>query len=102
MFPCTKCGACCRVAGTIPGFEEPLRPDGACSHLQPDDSCAIYETRPFMCRVDEQAGWEGVPEYQWHAVNARACNQLQEAEGVPAKFRLPIWEGPWQTGITGE
>jgi hypothetical protein len=55
-----------------------------------------------MCRVDEQAGWEGVPEYQWHAVNARACNQLQEAEGVPAKFRLPIWEGPWQTGITGE
>jgi hypothetical protein len=55
-----------------------------------------------MCRIDESAGWENVPLYQWHAVNARACNQLQEEEGLPPKFRLPIWEGPWQTGITGE
>ena len=47
-FPCTKCGACCRRApqtGWVPAAE-----NGHCLHLQDDNTCGIYETRPQICR----------------------------------------------------
>jgi len=83
-FPCTRCGACCRRVGDVdPSLGSP------CMHLTADNECAIYETRPFFCRVDDMrpkgwtAGW-------WHTVNAVNCNKLQEDDDMPPKYRLRL------------
>jgi Fe-S-cluster containining protein len=87
MFPCSRCGACCRVVGDIPDFPEPVREDGSCSHLKPDFTCAIYETRPLICQVD---AWFEDQREEWHRLNADACNRLQERLGIDGKFRLTV------------
>ncbi len=84
-FDCSKCGACCRQAPAellkMAGL--PVRPGGVgCANLLPDNSCAIYETRPTLCRVDKmfekfqhKMSWE-----QYKAATAVVCAQLQENE----------------------
>lgn len=37
-MPCFRCGECCRLAN--------------CCHLTADNTCDIYATRPWFCRVD--------------------------------------------------
>ncbi len=79
-FPCTKCGACCKVAGYIPDFPEPLLPGTkTCVHLAADNSCVIYRARPDVCRIKGS----------WRA-NAEACNTLQVLTNTPTKYRLPV------------
>ena len=49
MFPCTKCGACCR---NVKGLGLPCDDDGVCTNLiQDDNTCSMYEDRPLICRV---------------------------------------------------
>lgn len=80
-FPCTKCGACCKMAGALPNFPEPLLPASRqCSHLLPDMTCAIYDHRPDVCCIKPGT----------HAANAVACNELQVMTNTPTSFRLPI------------
>lgn len=77
-FACNGCGACCRrVTRVIPNW--PTRPDGACVHLTQDNRCAIYETRPIVCRVDEGRP-KSIPAARWHALNAEACAQLMKED----------------------
>jgi len=54
-FHCYGCGACCYLIHHIPGYEDFKHPDKPhCKHLNPDKSCAIYETRPDICSVEKQ------------------------------------------------
>lgn len=86
-FPCTACGLCCKKAGLVPNFPEPVNPDGSCSHLK-DNKCSIYETRPLICRIDE--GWHSFSDEEkkkmslldWYRLNSKACNDLQRAAGL--------------------
>lgn len=74
-FACNGCGECCRrVSQLSPSW--PTRPDGACVHLGADNRCAIYETRPLICRVDESRP-ASVSVEHWHKLNADVCAQLQ-------------------------
>ena len=50
---CTKCGACC-VAPDIAALGKPL--GERCPHLTAENLCAVYESRPQICR-DYQADW---------------------------------------------
>lgn len=77
-FGCVSCGACCRGVIHIPGvFEEPINPDGSCSHLTADNRCDIYETRPRICRIDEyDVAALGLTKEQWHDANYESCEQL--------------------------
>ena len=50
---CTKCGACC-VAPDISALGKPL--GVRCPHLREDNLCAVYESRPQICR-DYAADW---------------------------------------------
>lgn len=85
---CTSCGACCRRVRNIrPDW--PTRPDGACVHLNPDNSCAIYETRPKICRVDASRP-STVTEAEWNALNAKACNEMQLEDGLPVEFKVVV------------
>ena len=50
---CTKCGACC-VAPDIAALQKPL--GERCPHLTAENLCAVYESRPQICR-DYAADW---------------------------------------------
>ena len=80
-FPCTKCGACCHVAGYI-GFM-PKREDGACVHLSADNTCEIYEDRPPECRVPDGPK-------RLHEATAAVCNVLQEYYQIDTAFRVVV------------
>lgn len=52
MFPCDRCGECCRHLHLSPLYAELDRGDGVCRYLQ-GNLCSIYDERPVLCRVDE-------------------------------------------------
>lgn len=80
VFPCTRCGACCRNLGGSSLLAPLDRGNGVCGHLDINTNlCRIYETRPKICRVSDmfsafqdQLTW---PEYV--ALNHQACRELQ-------------------------
>lgn len=75
-FACSECGACCKLAPRAhAGW--PKRADGACLYLTPENRCAIYESRPRICRVDALRP-AAIPVESWHAMNAEACAELQK------------------------
>jgi uncharacterized protein len=45
---CNRCGACC-VAPDIAALDKPL--GVRCQHLTLDNLCAVYESRPEICRA---------------------------------------------------
>jgi len=50
---CKKCGACCiaiSISSPIPGMSSGKPAGTRCVHLGTDNTCAIYETRPPVCR----------------------------------------------------
>ena len=87
-FPCVGCGACCRNVGRIKGFTEPFDEDGVCTHLQSDNSCAIYEDRPLICRVDTlykdvPALQERYPDkQQYYKENLKGCKLMLNKFGA--------------------
>jgi len=53
MFPCEKCGECCKRVGTVELGKDLALPSGICRYLnQTTNLCAIYEKRPIFCNVD--------------------------------------------------
>jgi Fe-S-cluster containining protein len=79
-FSCNGCGGCCRrVKFLHPDW--PTRADGACIHLTADNRCAIYATRPLVCRVDEMRPNHMSVEL-WHQINAESCAQFQTEDGL--------------------
>ena len=53
---CTECGACCKLMHLVPELAFFDRGDGICMHLDDDNKCGIYETRPKRCRIEEAFG----------------------------------------------
>lgn len=70
-FNCNGCGACCKLVGysviharnlpqgertqlteEVASFPYNFNELGHCEHLLEDNSCAVYEDRPSICRVD--------------------------------------------------
>lgn len=90
-FDCSKCGLCCAVvpARILKAHGLPVRAEGVgCGHLQADNSCAIYETRPLICRVRKtyEALSETVP-LSWTdyaGMARRACQEIQRQFGWKA------------------
>lgn len=74
-FDCSKCGACCRMVGTLPEMRDYDRGDGACKYLTPANLCAIYETRPPLCRVDLMRP-PVMTEPEWHRRNHAECERI--------------------------
>ncbi len=82
-FPCTKCGACCKLApdSVLEYYSLPKAEGGGCGHLKEDNTCAIYETRPDVCNVKTR--WEkmyklsNVKWEEYIQINVKACEILQ-------------------------
>lgn len=84
MFPCTKCGLCCKNLDKSSVYSSLDRGDGTCvnfnsvSHL-----CNIYEDRPLICRVDayyEQNLSAVMSRDEYVAANIISCKAMQAAE----------------------
>lgn len=91
QFKCQRCGACCKLVGlsVIPEIKALAKENtDACRHLLPNNLCAIYETRPLLCRVDEL--YEQMkPELknkqtreEWHRLNYDNCKLLRSLLGM--------------------
>lgn len=78
-FNCTKCGECCKRVDLIPPLQHLAGDGGRCMHLQENNDCAIYETRPKWCSIN--GAYDFVREImtldQWHQANYGACVALQ-------------------------
>lgn len=77
--------------------------NGACIHLQGDNSCAIYSNRPKVCVIDkmfrvqrnskklpngEKNPFYNISRKEYYAVNADICNRHQEKMGIDESFRV--------------
>lgn len=83
-FECSQCGLCCKLASpaVLDAIGLPHAPSGGCGHLLPDNTCAIYETRPDLCRVDRMPKY--MPHLTWDQIvtlNHQACDELIEKHG---------------------
>ena len=54
MFPCERCGCCCRKVGELKFVQNMALSDGTCKYLDKQSNlCKIYDNRPIFCRVDD-------------------------------------------------
>ena len=86
-FPCTGCGACCRVAG-LNGH--PSLDGKVCIFLDEGSNlCTIYETRPDVCRFGFKKRADQT--LRDHAVEiAEGCNFLQALMGMDESYRVKV------------
>lgn len=88
---CTSCGECCRNIAHIPELKVFDRGNGECKHLAYDNTCKIYDERPNVCRVElmyEKYYANKITKVEFINLNISACNYLQEAAGLPIKYRV--------------
>lgn len=84
MFPCEKCGACCRSLNTSPLYADLDRGDGVCRYLQ-GNLCSIYEQRPMLCRIDQCYELFYKEQYsleEYYQLNLDLCHILQQKEAL--------------------
>jgi len=92
MFPCTKCGSCCKRVGQVIalGLNFPYKTDenGVCEMLTEDNTCRVYESRPDICRIDEIAKMLKKDRDRYYKKTIRACNEMMDEDDVPQEFRI--------------
>ena len=82
LFPCTKCGLCCRNVGNSALTKFLDRGDSICFYLDLQTNlCNIYEKCPQICRVDEMYKNYFATKFSWREfcdLNLKACAELQK------------------------
>ena len=80
-FPCDRCGACCRQVHRSPETIFMDRGDGICRHYNENQHlCNIYESRPDICRVEQQyfASYQAIMDWpEFVRINLAACDVLK-------------------------
>ena len=81
MFPCEKCGCCCRQVGKTFLGKSMALPDDSCKYLDKEKNlCTIYAERPIICRVDEWYEthlYKEMSREKYYRLNKEICSQLQ-------------------------
>lgn len=82
MFPCSKCGSCCKhIAKVISKYD---RGDGVCINLSKNNLCMIYDHRPFICNIDKIYNTyfvERITKKEFYELTDVACEIVRELEG---------------------
>ena len=108
-FPCTSCGECCKNIGKsfvkvldldvplavkdlIKRFPYEIKENGACSMLNEDNSCSVYDNRPIICNIKLAAKLFQIDEYTWFKQNADACNDLIRSANLDDRYLVTIGE----------
>lgn len=104
-YPCTSCGLCCKIVGLVleqrDEIKDPLvakvvkefpykTVDGVCEMLQPDNTCAVYETRPDLCNVNTMATLKGVELNEYYKLNAQICNSWIQLNKLDHSFLINL------------
>lgn len=79
MFPCDKCGECCRQLNKSSAYAMLDRGDGTCKYLK-DNLCQIYDQRPIICQVDRCYDLfykELMTREQFYELNRSVCIKLK-------------------------
>ena len=79
MFPCVKCGECCRNLQMSELYKELDRGDGVCKFLD-GNLCSIYQTRPLLCRIDESYDYffkDSMTRDEFYRANLQVCSELK-------------------------
>lgn len=80
IFPCFKCGECCRHIDLISQLRRFDRGDGVCIYLH-ENLCDIYEERPEICNVEEMFINHFSKLYskdEFYQLNLKVCHLLQK------------------------
>lgn len=81
MFPCEKCGSCCRRIVEAPLARHMAKNNGACKYLnETTNLCTIYPDRPIFCRVDEfyeQYYKNKISCEEFYRLNKEVCKKFQ-------------------------
>ncbi|TKX30868.1 YkgJ family cysteine cluster protein [Campylobacter aviculae] len=91
-FPCTVCGACCKSINGIKELQN-FNKNGICVHLKEDNTCAIYDTRPMICKIDEiyqKYFSQYYKKNDFYNENIKICNELQKKFKLNKKFRIKL------------
>ena len=80
MFPCNKCGECCRNLKLSDLYHDLDRGDGVCRYLV-GNLCSIYRSRPRLCRIDESYDSffkDFMTREEFYRANLRVCSELKK------------------------
>ena len=93
-FPCTQCGACCRILDQIEcGL--PYDETGRCYYLvdviKPDGRraslCSVYDNRvEYGCPTLNSVKPADVPWYDYYKFMINACGLIQEQQGLDESY----------------
>lgn len=81
IFPCNRCGLCCRHLEQIPQLANFDSGNGRCIHLLDNNLCGIYEERPDICNVSkmyEQVYVEFMSETDYIKMNIDGCSEIKK------------------------
>ena len=104
VFPCTKCGLCCKNAKRLNAeiesyftlvpeelkFPHAINEDGSCSKLTAEGLCSVYDNRPLVCNLRGLGEKFNFDMKKWYEQNAASCNAEQEKVGMDESFRVII------------
>ena len=80
MFPCDKCGECCRNLKLSDLYQDLDRGDGVCKYLV-GNLCSIYRSRPLLCRIDESYDSffkDFMTREEFYYANLEVCSELKK------------------------
>ena len=91
-FLCSGCGACCILAGRL-GLMPANEETGACIHLTKGQQCAIYDTRPDVCRVDVMAQDaaqrnKAIDRIEYYKRATVICNEMIDALALDVSLKI--------------
>ena len=89
MFPCDKCGICCRHVGKIVQLKHLALSDGVCRYLdQESNLCMIYDSRPLHCNVEAyyyKYMKDAMSIDEFYEMNSEYCQKLKNSSGEKRK-----------------
>ena len=81
MYPCKKCGECCRNISVAFFAQDMVLESGMCKYLDGKTNlCTIYEKRPIFCNVDafyERFLKTNMSREEFYLKNMEACQMIR-------------------------
>lgn len=79
IFPCQKCGICCKHIDDIPPLKEFDTGNGTCKFLN-GNICSIYNDRPDICNINtiyRKYFSNTYTQEEFYQLNLQGCKELQ-------------------------
>jgi len=95
IFPCTRCGLCCRNIKYIEALRAWDNGSGICKYLTENNFCQIYYKRPLICNIDEsynQLFAKIMSKQDFYQQNVEACNAMQQTVGMDSKYKVKLFD----------